>query len=228
MEMYRNELYTKCGGSAPFQRSRTKTDQQEGHSTDKSVCIEGRDTERKNASINGTYAPIPDGFEGICAYKKLGESAPRFLFYSVKKNRWKINDGLDDSKNGFAYAKTSDGGNAAPCDPSVNLQWYVFDGKEQGGYNEDSNVVCKEVGRATPAPQDVPTESPDNKPEMLAKEEDQQMTNAGGNSPSSASACSSFGAYSCLGPDIDTDDEAVSNQNQTHDNLDTDKMIVAS
>jgi len=108
------------------------------------VRIEGRDLGAKNASINGIYALVDGGFEGLSAYEKAGGGQPRFLFYSNRKARWKINDQLDDTKNGFAFAKVRDGGKVAPSDHSPALRWHVFDGKD-GGYNEDAAVRCLAV-----------------------------------------------------------------------------------
>jgi len=111
------------------------------------VRIEGRDVGAKNASVNGIYALVDGGFDGSSAYVKAGGGQPRFLFYSNRKGRWKINDQLDDAKNGFAFAKVRDGGKVVPSDHSPALRWHVFDGKE-GGYNEDANVRCSKVAAA--------------------------------------------------------------------------------
>merc|ERR1712079_409383 len=74
--------------------------------------------------------------------KVCNDAGPFFVFYSLAKGQWKINDQLDDSTKVFAYAKTDDGGKAAPPDLGSKLRWHVFDGKEHG-YKEDPAVQCK-------------------------------------------------------------------------------------
>mmetsp|Transcript_28000 Transcript_28000/g.80330 ORF Transcript_28000/g.80330 Transcript_28000/m.80330 type:complete len:943 (+) Transcript_28000:112-2940(+) len=106
--------------------------------------VEGRAPSAKNASINGLYAVVAAGFGSSRAYLKVGASSPRYLFFSSKKKRWMINDELDDSKKGFAYAKIQDGGKAAPPEHGDQLRWQVFSGKEEG-YSEDPAVRCVAV-----------------------------------------------------------------------------------
>mmetsp|Transcript_37753 Transcript_37753/g.103742 ORF Transcript_37753/g.103742 Transcript_37753/m.103742 type:complete len:508 (-) Transcript_37753:101-1624(-) len=107
-----------------------------------SVQIEGREPSAKNSSINGIYAPIASGFGGFLAYEKFngfGVAPDRYLFFSARKSRWKINDVLFDGKGCFAFARTEDDGQHAPTDRS--LLWEVFGGKDQG-YAEDPAVRC--------------------------------------------------------------------------------------
>jgi len=103
------------------------------------VHVKGRDEKKKNASVNGVYALTKIGFEGKPAYAKADGSVVRVLFYSARKSRWKINDSLNDASGGFAFAKASDGGAAAP---GPSLTWQVFDGGG-AGYNEDSELRCE-------------------------------------------------------------------------------------
>lgn len=110
--------------------------------------LEGRAETSKNASINGIYARLSEGFEGTKAYEKADGSVGRMLFYSTRKARWKINDSLDDSTGGFAFAKVKDKGES---DPGPSLRWSVFDGSGKG-YNEDTRIRCSPLGGAAPAP----------------------------------------------------------------------------
>uniref|UniRef100_A0A7S4V8Y1 Uncharacterized protein n=1 Tax=Alexandrium monilatum TaxID=311494 RepID=A0A7S4V8Y1_9DINO len=113
------------------------------------VRVEGRDPAAKNASINGLYAVVIGGYGSSQAYEKVGGSSPRFLFFSVKKKRWMINDELDDAKKGFAFAKTQDSGKTAPHEHDKGLKWQVFSGKEDG-YAEDPAVRCVAIAAPNP------------------------------------------------------------------------------
>lgn len=144
------------------------------------VRIEGRDLGAKNASINGIYAVVDGSFDGLSAYEKAGGGQPRFLFYSKRKGRWKINDQLDDAKNGFAFAKVRDGG-TAPSDHSPALRWQVFDGKE-GGYKEDAAVQCSAV-----VVEAKEAEATDEAKEAEAAEEASAEDDSSGSSSSSSS-----------------------------------------
>lgn len=108
------------------------------------IKIEGRDAEKKNSSMNGVYVVLQSGFGGFRAYQKVGDGPHRVLFYSSKKNRWKVNDSLDDSKGGFAWV-SSEGGSTLPCDLGGKAKWRIFDGKEKG-YTEDPGVRCIALG----------------------------------------------------------------------------------
>merc|ERR1712176_935072 len=91
------------------------------------------------------YAALKGGFEGKPAFEKVDGSMARVIFFSARKSRWKINDKLNDSTGGFAFAKVKDGGKALP---SASLGWQVFDGSG-GGYNEDANVQCQPLAGAS-------------------------------------------------------------------------------
>merc|ERR1712012_1028976 len=105
--------------------------------------MEGCDINCENASLNGVYALIPGGFNNTYAYKKVCNNAdPFFVFYSLAKKQWEINDQLDDSTRGFAYARTHDGGKTAPPELGSELRWWVFD-KKGHGYKQDPTVQCK-------------------------------------------------------------------------------------
>merc|ERR1719506_4117 len=103
--------------------------------------MEGRDSAKKNASVNGIYAPMAAGHDGLPAYEKVGEKngepATRFLYYSAQKKRWKISDSVGDTKNGFAFVKLTV--EKAPPVDLGNARWSVFDRKSEG-YNEDPAV----------------------------------------------------------------------------------------
>lgn len=105
----------------------------------KAVCVFGRDPSSKNSSVNGVYVDRDKPFHGRNAYKQ--EGGDRFLFYSSTKGAWKVSDSLDDSKNGFAFAKVDDRGEGLPSDTKHNLEWRVFGGKSEG-YKKDRGLRC--------------------------------------------------------------------------------------
>mmetsp|Transcript_51112 Transcript_51112/g.118800 ORF Transcript_51112/g.118800 Transcript_51112/m.118800 type:complete len:382 (+) Transcript_51112:2-1147(+) len=106
------------------------------------ICIIGRESARKNSSVNGVYVNREKLFHGRISYKK--EGSDRFLFFSATKGAWKVSDNLDDQKTGFAFAKVDDKGQVPPCDPKRPLAWRVFDGKPDG-YKKDDAVRCLSV-----------------------------------------------------------------------------------
>jgi len=113
-----------------------------GHLAQGAVCVVGRATDRKNASLNGIYLPRPRPFHGRICYKKNEDAGTeRFLFYSSSKHAWKLSNNMDDNKAGFAFAKVDDEDKADPSDRSRKLTWRVFDGKAEG-YQKDHGVLC--------------------------------------------------------------------------------------
>lgn len=108
------------------------------------VRMHGRETKKKNSSVNGLYVQTRDGFGGVKAYEKVG-STPRFLLYSAKRGRWLISDTVSDARQGFAYIEAKDGGTSGPTvrKPRGN-RWFVFDGKDDG-YKEDPAVQCTAI-----------------------------------------------------------------------------------
>lgn len=107
------------------------------------LVIEGRDADKKNSSVNGVYALIPDGFGGLNAYEKFGDR--RFLYYWPGKSRWKVSDELGDDSKGFAYLQADDGGAKPPVSADHSQPWHVFDGKGRG-YGKDPSVQCRRLG----------------------------------------------------------------------------------
>eukprot|EP00928_Gymnodinium_smaydae_P063479 TRINITY_DN4703_c0_g1_i1.p1 TRINITY_DN4703_c0_g1~~TRINITY_DN4703_c0_g1_i1.p1 ORF type:complete len:684 (-),score=107.97 TRINITY_DN4703_c0_g1_i1:64-2115(-) len=160
VKAYRGTLYSLFGGGKPQGASNKGTKSKavdparatktiikrlrtEGRLTG-AIQLKGRAVDAKNASINGVYALLSNGFSDRPAYEKIeisGQATQRYLFFSARKGRWKVNDSLDDSKGGFAYARTSDDGRQAPSESSLQLRWHVFEGKEKG-YSEDLAVSC--------------------------------------------------------------------------------------
>lgn len=103
----------------------------------RSLRVEGRSEGKKNSSINGIYAPVPGGYGGRQAYKKVGGEQTRFIFFSSQKGRWKIHKVLDNAAGGgYAWATASSERQFPP-----NVGWHCFDGPENG-YNEDDAVRC--------------------------------------------------------------------------------------
>lgn len=108
------------------------------------LLIEGRDPDKKNASVNGVYSVIPEGFAGKAAYEKFGD-LKRFLYFWPGKSRWKISDALGDEAKGFAFLQVKDTGVEPPLNAGSDEQWQVFDGKGQG-YGRDPAMKCTLVG----------------------------------------------------------------------------------
>jgi len=135
-----------------------------------SIQITGRDSSKKNASINGVYALIPGTFDGAPAYELIGRDAtPRFLRYFAKKTCWKIRDRLDDGGSGsFAFVKAGVEKGMKPILPAdlgPKAVWHVFDGKGEG-HNEDPKVRCSKLNdrgdggggsESSPGPEVSPT-----------------------------------------------------------------------
>eukprot|EP00928_Gymnodinium_smaydae_P083492 TRINITY_DN66732_c0_g1_i1.p1 TRINITY_DN66732_c0_g1~~TRINITY_DN66732_c0_g1_i1.p1 ORF type:complete len:353 (-),score=42.40 TRINITY_DN66732_c0_g1_i1:139-1197(-) len=136
---YRRDLFSMCGDvSAVIERLR------EAGRLKGAFAIRGRCLKAKNSSINGVYIETENGLMGHSAYHKVvgGLRLPhRFLFFSSRKNCWKISDSLDDAKGGFAYARASDNGQRSPADPKTSLRWHVYEGKDKG-FVEDTKVRC--------------------------------------------------------------------------------------
>lgn len=152
--------------------------------------MEGRDPTRKNASLNGLYAPVEGGFAGVSAFEKVGSAtAPRFLFYFAKKNRWKISEDLGDEKGGFAFMKVKDGGQTTPSN-LTDQHWHVFDSKGEG-YNEDPEVRCARLENSTEAKHQ---EKKKAKHEPTAQRQEARAANgAAASSASSGSSADSDG-----------------------------------
>jgi len=122
--------------------SALRTLKKEGRLQD-ALIIEGRDTERKNSSVNGVYALVPGGSAGSNAYEKVGDK--RFLYFWTGKSRWKISDQLGDDAKGFAYLQVEDGGAKPPLNAEhPGAAWQVFDGKGEG-YGKDFAVSCRRL-----------------------------------------------------------------------------------
>ncbi|CAE7812960.1 GOR [Symbiodinium sp. CCMP2592] len=164
---YRNEAYKRLGGAPkvpasngttavekppPPPRKRPKsTDaeeavierlQQQGKLLH-ALEISGRDSNKKNSTVNGVYMAVEGGYKGHHAYERIskkGEEARRCLFYSKEKSRWKISEGLGDHKN-FAFLKVKDGGTKPPSAAGSKTHWHFFDGKDVG-WTEDRDVKC--------------------------------------------------------------------------------------
>jgi len=132
-----------------------------------SLLVEGRSSEKKNASINGLYARRAADHDGHGAYEKVGADAavrPRFLYFWREKSRWKIDNKIPSEKSGFAYLKVD--GVATPAEAGPDCKWHVCDEKGEG-YNKDPRVRCVEVapgpGSGAPAAGSVaPSAQPDN------------------------------------------------------------------
>ncbi|CAK0905697.1 unnamed protein product [Prorocentrum cordatum] len=123
------------------------------------LLVEGRSSEKKNASINGLYARRPADYDGYGAYEKVGADAairPRFLYFWREKSRWKIDCKIPSRRSGFAYLKAA--GVASPTQAGPDCQWHVCDDKGEG-YGKDPCVRCLEVvpapGATSPAPERV-------------------------------------------------------------------------
>jgi len=104
--------------------------------------LEGRTQEKKNASVNGIYAALPELFGGSIAYEKVSDhdaEQRRVLYYHAEKKRWKVSESIGDNKAGFAFLKVRDGGKAPPIS-NESIAWTLFDGRE--GYNEDPAMRC--------------------------------------------------------------------------------------
>ena len=89
--------------------------------------------------MNGVYALLEGGFEGMPAYEKADGSVGRVMFYSRRRQRWKVADSIDDNAGNFASAKSTDAG-----PPGPSLTWTVFEGKELG-LKEDLAVLCDSI-----------------------------------------------------------------------------------
>eukprot|EP00928_Gymnodinium_smaydae_P061675 TRINITY_DN45709_c0_g1_i1.p1 TRINITY_DN45709_c0_g1~~TRINITY_DN45709_c0_g1_i1.p1 ORF type:complete len:652 (-),score=115.60 TRINITY_DN45709_c0_g1_i1:318-2273(-) len=165
------------------------------------IRLQGRAELAKNSSINGVYALLPDGFSGAVAYEKMyaDAAAPRFLFFSSRKKRWKVNDSLADEKGGFAHARVDDDGQRAPSDPSSRLQWMVFEGKDSG-YVEDPRVVCAPLVEAEA--QDVLNSPAVAESDVVEVDDTGNVSDADGSEASAASDASSGS-----GSDANTSDE---------------------
>merc|ERR1712039_313996 len=111
---FRQECYFKCGWDGqlrvgrrprpeddpmqPAQKQSRKSDSAaETEALAGSVRIEGRSEDKKSASINGIYGPLPFGFDGRDAYEKhqSGEKE-RYLYFHAAKSCWKISNRLGD------------------------------------------------------------------------------------------------------------------------------------
>mmetsp|Transcript_57663 Transcript_57663/g.134309 ORF Transcript_57663/g.134309 Transcript_57663/m.134309 type:complete len:706 (-) Transcript_57663:63-2180(-) len=217
VEQYRNDLYAKFAAAGNSEKRQKH--QVDGERSDKrrrrkandeaslveelraagrlagALRIAGRDVSAKNASVNGVYTLVEGGFADTLAYRKVGSGQPRFLFYSSRKSRWKINDELDDAKNGFAYAKTRDGGKAAPSDHGAVLRWHVFDGKAEG-YNEDPALQCVALSEglavedAGVTGRSVPVKKAEAEEDGKVQAGQQDEESAASGSPSSSSSSS--------------------------------------
>jgi len=84
---------------------------------------------------------LEEHVDGVPAYKKAGDEAPRYLFYAIQKRRWKISDVLGDPKKGFAYLAVKDDGQSGPYSSLWKGLWEVFNGKGSG-YTLDASVSC--------------------------------------------------------------------------------------
>lgn len=116
---------------------------------DSALEIRGRDASKKNSSINGIYALLPESYDDAPAYELISRDAlPRFLRYFSKKKCWKIRDVVDDTGSGsFAFVKARVENGLKPLLPSdlgPRSVWQVFDGKAEG-HNEDPKVRCSKL-----------------------------------------------------------------------------------
>ncbi|CAE7260801.1 GOR, partial [Symbiodinium sp. KB8] len=164
---YRNEAYKRLGGApkvpasngttavekpAPPPRKRPKSTDAEEATIERlqqqgkllhALEISGRDSNKKNSTVNGVYMAVEGGYKGHQAYERIGkkgDEARRCLFYSKEKSRWKISEGLGDHKN-FAFLKVKDGGTKPPSAAGSKIHWHFFDGKDVG-WTEDREVKC--------------------------------------------------------------------------------------
>lgn len=164
---YRNEAYKRLGGApkvpasngttavekpAPPPRKRPKSTDAEEATIERlqqqgkllhALEISGRDSNKKNSTVNGVYMAVEGGYKGHQAYERIGkkgDEARRCLFYSKEKSRWKISEGLGDHKN-FAFLKVKDGGTKPPSAAGSRIHWHFFDGKDVG-WTEDREVKC--------------------------------------------------------------------------------------
>jgi hypothetical protein len=86
-----------------------------------SLLVEGRDASKKNSSINGTYVPIPEGYEGHRAYRNSVSTVSRVLYYHASRGRWKISESLGESAH-FAHLFDQNG-DATPADVDLKNLW---------------------------------------------------------------------------------------------------------
>eukprot|EP00931_Biecheleriopsis_adriatica_P097603 TRINITY_DN7141_c0_g1_i2.p1 TRINITY_DN7141_c0_g1~~TRINITY_DN7141_c0_g1_i2.p1 ORF type:complete len:529 (-),score=123.77 TRINITY_DN7141_c0_g1_i2:47-1633(-) len=154
VEQYRNELYQRIGGGAKVpgfvsaggisskKRRRDSEGKKESSILNQlrqqgrlkgALRLQGRDSKKRNATVNGIYAPVAEGFEGTMAYERIGlegDDTKRCLFFAKDKSRWKISE---------------DGGKNPPSEAGSESKWTFFDGKE-AGWTEDAAVRCTLVG----------------------------------------------------------------------------------
>eukprot|EP00931_Biecheleriopsis_adriatica_P097600 TRINITY_DN7141_c0_g1_i10.p1 TRINITY_DN7141_c0_g1~~TRINITY_DN7141_c0_g1_i10.p1 ORF type:complete len:493 (-),score=118.27 TRINITY_DN7141_c0_g1_i10:47-1396(-) len=167
VEQYRNELYQKIGAGARYSNDLQRRDKADRPSKKRrrdsasmkelsifkqlreqgrlkgALRVQGRDSKKKNATVNGIYAPVAEGFEGTMAYERISledGDFKRCLFFAKDKSRWKICEAIGDSRN-FAFLKVTDGGRNPPSEAGSESMWTFFDGKE-AGWAEDAAVRC--------------------------------------------------------------------------------------
>ncbi|CAE8622626.1 unnamed protein product [Polarella glacialis] len=154
---------------------------------DGALLIDGRKSDRKNSSINGVYALLPHQFGGSPAYEKfLAGDAPRFLFFSEQKHRWKISTELEDDKGGCAFCKTQGGGKSPPV-TMAGSTWKVYDGKGEG-YVSDPAVRCLRLSDQAQGPAAVNGSSRKLADEASLSEtdSDSESSSSGGSKSSSS------------------------------------------
>ncbi|CAE7472153.1 GOR [Symbiodinium natans] len=117
VEQFKQECYKRLGGGfvrsgsgipsveskQPAAKKRPKPSEgeavlqrlQEQGKLDGAIQVSGRDSSKKNSTVNGIYVRVEGGYNGQPAFERIkigGDDAKRCLYYAKDRSRWKLGE----------------------------------------------------------------------------------------------------------------------------------------